>query len=194
VIKLKIERSVIIIDGNSYLKEGMKSNTLVEYKNERYLDLTLELVKSFSDVVVLSRENDIFEGYKEFNINDLDTRLILSLYEGLKRIKNSKALLISINMPLLEKGLLEHMGKIDFSENILVPFANKKIQKLCAIYDKNIVTYLEKMISDKNINFNRLLDEVSVRYIFPEREESFISVESLENYLLIKEKELYNKI
>lgn len=191
---MRIERSVIIIDGNTYLKEGMRSSTLAKYKSERYLDLTLELVKNYSDIVVCGRDYDIVEKYKDFDTNDLDTRLVLSLYEGLKIVKNSKALLLSINMPLLEKRLLEHMGKITFLEDMLIPFANRKVQKMCAIYDKNIMTYLEKMILKKKINFNELLDEVSVRYIFPEREESFISVESLENYLVIKEKELYNKM
>lgn len=193
MIILRIGRSVII-DANTYLKEGMRASNLVEYKNERYLDLTLDLVKSYDDIIVCGRDYNILEKYKKFNMKDLDTRLILNLYEGLKRIKNSKALLISINMPLLEKRLLEHMGRITFSEDILIAFANRKIQKLCAVYDKSIITYLEKMIDEKNMNFNRLLDEVSVRYIFPDREESFISVELLEKYLILKEKELYNKI
>jgi molybdopterin-guanine dinucleotide biosynthesis protein A len=196
---MKIKKSAIILYGMTNFNKEMREKRLIEYKNRRYLELILESVKNYDEIIISNQTNELLGYYNDTKeLISKEMISMISIYKELKEIRNSKALVLSCNMPLVSKSLLDYMGIIDCKEQVLIPFARSKIQSFCAIYDKSILPYLKSMIKNGDKSISNLYNNVSVRYIFPRDEDVFININVIEDYLLLKEKELreyrYNNI
>ncbi|WP_143317404.1 hypothetical protein [Clostridium sp. HBUAS56017] len=196
---MKIGKSAIILYGMAEINKEMRGKKLSEYKDRRYLEIILESVSNYDEIIILNQANEMLRYYnKEKKVTSSEMIAMISIYKALNKIRNSKALVLSCNMPLISKRFLDYMGIINFKEQVLVPFAMSKIQSFCAIYDKAVLPYLKMMIENGNKSFDDLYSNISVRYIFPRNEDVFININAIEDYLLIKEKELsecgYNNI
>lgn len=180
---MSINRSALILCSNNdeFLDESRRK--LIEYKNKRYLEMVVDSVADYEDIVISSSLNRRFRynNFSELRI-DKETLNLLRIYDGLKKCKYQKVLVISCNTPLVGRQILNDLGKINFTEQILVPYAKGKLQKYCAIYDKSILNDLKQIILKRNQTLNDLYENVKVRYMFPKNEEVFANVELIEHF------------
>lgn len=178
-----INKSALILcnSNGTYLDESKRK--LVEYKNKRYLEMVVDSVTDYEEIVVSTSLNMRFKynNFSELKLNN-ETIDMLRIYDGLKKCRHQKVLVISCNTPLVGREILNDLGNINFVEQILVPYAKGKLQKYCAIYDKSILDELKQIILKRNKSLNDLYDDVKVRYMFPKNEEVFTNIELLEHF------------
>lgn len=178
---MRIKRSAIIIYSSARDKKGMRESKVIEYKNERYLEIMRELVKEYDEIVMVDKdESNIFKAGDE---REEEKRILSCIYNTIKNARNNKVLVISSDMPLIKKDLIEFMGRYEFEEDSLIPYVNGELQKLCAIYDKNILDELKEIIESEEVSFKNLFNKISIRYIFPKDESMFISINKIEEYI-----------
>ncbi len=158
----------------------MKNSKLVSYKNERYLEMMSTLLDEYDEIITADM-NDT--GINELDNNrEEEERIIRCIYSALKKASNDKVLVISSYMPLITKELINYMGKIEFEEDILIPYTDNELQKLCAVYTKKVLKDIEYIIENEKVSFSNLFNNISMRYIFPKDKDMFINVDKLEKY------------
>ena len=86
-------------------------------------------------------------------------------------------------MPLISRELLNYMGRIEFQEDVLIPYTEGELQKFCAVYDKKMLNKIEYIIKNQEISFESLFNNISMRYIFPKDKGMFIDIDKLEKYI-----------
>lgn len=177
-----IDKTAIVLYNNVTVKETEGKKDVVVYKNRRYLEMVLDSVINFDEIIIAKEFNNLCDRYglKGSKIEE-DIR-ILNICRALRESRNDEALVISCNTPLISKKLIENMASINFEEDVLIVYAKGKLQPFCAIYKKTVIPYLEEMIAKNIHSIDELLNNISVRYVFPKSEESFISVDTIEEY------------
>ena len=158
----------------------MRYAKLIKYKNERYLEMMNALLDDYDEIITVDMEDVCLSGLYS---RDNDERIIKTIYNALKKAKYDKCLIISLSMPLVTRELLNYMGRIEFQEDILIPYTNNELQKFCAVYDKGVLNKIENIIKNKKVSFESLFNNISMRYVFPKDKSMFIDVDKLEKYI-----------
>ncbi|SFU76853.1 molybdenum cofactor guanylyltransferase [Clostridium sp. DSM 8431] len=171
---MRIDRSAVILYGSTNKK--IKNTKLLEYKNKRYVELTKELVSEYEEILVADKDM-----YK--SIDNEEEKIIRCIYDMVCKAKSDKVFVISSNMPLINKRLVNYMGIIQFEEDILIPYVDESLQSLCAIYNKSILKKLKYIIDNEEISFENLFKSISIRYIFLKDKSMFIGVDEIEEYI-----------
>ena len=179
-----IQKTAIIISSNItyYIKDN--NYELCKYKNERYVDLIKDSLGSYNEVFVYNDDSELFSKYNSTDYNDIYNKLLATdIYEAVSKSKNEKVLIISAKMPLVPMEFFDSIGKIEFSEDALIPFAFGKPQPFCAIYDKKILNRFSNILREQNYSIEKLIKGLNVRYIFPKDDFIFTKVDMIEKYL-----------
>ena len=177
---MRIKRSAIIIYSSSNRKKGMRNVKLTIYKNNRYLEMMKALLDEYSEIITVDT-GDIY--FSNLCNKENEERVIRQIYDALKRAKYDKSLVISLSMPLISRELLNYMGRIEFQEDVLIPYTEGELQKFCAVYDKKMLNKIEYIIKNQEISFESLFNNISMRYIFPKDKGMFIDIDKLEKYI-----------
>lgn len=190
---MKIKRTAIILCGGKNTRMEYKHKGFLVYKNKNFLDIALGAISDFEEIIISCREEKLFEQYKD------RAKIVVDKYDAigpiggictaLKEASFNKALVISCDMPLLNKLDISYIGDAEFNEGILVPMVNGKIQCLCSIFDKKVISDLEVMIENEDYKIKNIYKRVSVRYIFPKNQEMFLNVNTVEDYIKLRKSE-----
>ena len=158
----------------------MRDPKLITYKNERYLEMMKMLLDDYEEIITVDMK-DIY--LNELYNRDNEERVIRYMYDALKKAKYNKSLIISLSMPLVTQALLNYMGRVEFQEDVLIPYANNELQKFCAVYDKGVLNKIEYIIEHKKVSLENLFNNISMRYVFPKDKSMFIDINKLEKYI-----------
>lgn len=85
-------------------------------------------------------------------------------------------------MPFLNKEVLNYLGNYDFHNDALIPVVDGRIQPLCGIYKKDILSTIEKMISEKDYRIKNLLCNIDTKYINIDDKYNFSNINTVEEY------------
>lgn len=173
---MRIDKSAVIIYGSANKKKNVRDNKLLEYKNERYIELTKEIVSEYDEILVADKDMYDSEGSEE-------EKIIRCIYDMVGKAKNNKVFIISSNMPLINKKLVNYMGILKFEEDVLIPYVDESLQGLCAVYNKSILGNLKNIIDNESISFENLFNSISIRYIFLKDKSMFVDVDKIEEYI-----------
>lgn len=187
---MKIKKTAIILCGGRNTRMNYKQKGFLVYRDMSFLEIALCAVSNFEEVIISCRDKSLFEKYKN------KAKIILDEYDeigpiggictALKEASFSKSLIISCDMPLLNKFDISYIGSMDFNEAVLLPMVNGRVQCLCAIYDKMVIPFLEDMINSNEYKIKKLYKNVSVRYIFPKNQEMFLNINTVEEYMKLR--------
>lgn len=111
----------------------------------------IELIDSiFSEVVISSNELDLYEEFGKKIIKDTypGRGPLSGIHSILGFIKTEKFFLISCDMPLINKELINYLINFKSDKYIILPKAEGKIQQLCGIYSKKIFPQVDKLITE----------------------------------------------
>lgn len=190
---MSIKRSAIILCGNRNEEKNYKHKGALIYRDKSLLDISLEAVEDFEEIILIGKDDNLFNKYKgRFQLIEKEFKekdLILALYEGLLRAKSHKVLFLSCNMPYLNKVYINYFGSMDFLEGALIPIINSKIKYTCGVYSKEILKTIKNMLDNKNYNIKDIFKKESVRYIFPRNQEMFITIDTVEDYINLRKME-----
>lgn len=87
------------------------------------------------------------------------------IYSGLAISSCSRAIVVGCDMPFLNIALLNYMTQISPALDIVVPRIGERIEPLCAIYSKNCLVPIHKLLERNELRISELFSVVKVRYV-----------------------------
>lgn len=144
-------------------------------KDQYLLNLVTAKIKTLVNevIVVTSPEQyDLLSGIcnQERIVTDLipGKAAMGGIYTGLFTASNSLCLVVGCDMPLLNLDLIQHIINKAEGYYVAIPRIGEYVEPLHAIYSKNCLPFMSQMITENNLQINRLLKMVNTRYISSE--------------------------
>ena len=126
------------------------------------------------------------KGIKKMFIEDLyDVQApIIGLVSSIKSSKTDWILLLSCDLPLLNKDSLRSLWKSRGEKyDAVIPIVNGYRQPLCGLYRKRIKKELDMYIAKKNLSLNFFLESINCNFIcISDNEQRFINMNTKEDF------------
>jgi molybdopterin-guanine dinucleotide biosynthesis protein A len=90
---------------------------------------------------------------------------LAGIHSGLIASSNSRAIVVSCDIPFVSVSLLEYMARICSKFDVVVPKIGTKTEPLCAVYSKNCLAPIGELLMHNELKIIRLFPMVRVRYI-----------------------------
>jgi molybdenum cofactor guanylyltransferase len=165
----------IILAGGKGIRLG-QGKSLIVIDSQMLLERVYSVIKPLCDEVIVVTGNDQFRELSKLNINArIETDIISDraamggLYTGLVKAKNKYSLAVACDMPFLNGRLLKYMIDEANGFDAAVPQISSYIEPLHAVYSKDCIETLGKILKSGNLSIFQLVQSVKTKYI-PEKE------------------------
>ncbi|MBA4317543.1 MAG: hypothetical protein C0412_04005 [Flavobacterium sp.] len=149
-----IEYTAYILCGGKSTRFGT-DKALVELNGKKIVEIIAdELKKVFSKIVLVTPDAPKYEFLKMECINDVYTGCgpLAGIHTALKHSETEKIFVISCDMPLMKADIIKYIAEYQTDKKIIIPKAGDKKQYLCAVYNKNMLPEVEKLLEQtKNL-------------------------------------------
>ncbi|MFH1662819.1 MAG: molybdenum cofactor guanylyltransferase [Chloroflexota bacterium] len=98
---------------------------------------------------------------------------LVGIYTGLLNSRSDYNFVVACDMPLLNRHLLAYILKEAAGFDIAIPRLGNLVEPLHAVYSKNCIQPIEKLLGEGSFKVKYLLDLVKVRYVEREEIDSF---------------------
>jgi molybdopterin-guanine dinucleotide biosynthesis protein A len=164
---------------SSILLAGGKSSRMGKDKAKLKLDGRLMVLQciarkllTISDEVIVATDG---RRYKNLNVrvkwvDDVypGAGSLVGLYSGLKEASSDYALVVACDMPFLNLELLRYMIALPRDYDILIPRLGDKIEPLHAVYSRNCLPAIARLLEAGHKKIIDLPGKVRVRYLSQE--------------------------
>lgn len=153
--------SGIVIAGGKSLRMG-KDKSSLKYRNQSFLDRAIGLLQNFTGDLIVSTNDKLKNKNVKVQQDAVQNAGPLGgLYTCLPQIKNDRALVIPVDMPLLSVEVLQYLlQQADIRKKITVFQAGGRVQMLTGLYHKDIVPVLKKQLAAGDYKLRNLLQKV----------------------------------
>ena len=151
--KINTNITAFILSGGKSSRIGKNKSFLVFDGKPLIQRLTDLLDSIFSEVVVSSNEPELYEF--------LDKKIVKDIYPGrgplsgihsaLKFTTSDRNFIISCDMPFISSELIEYIIEYKYDASVVIPKADGRIQPLCGIYPKIILSEAELLLSESQV-------------------------------------------
>lgn len=187
--------SGIILSGGKSSRMG-KNKAFIEIDGVPIIQRIHNLFKTlFSEVVIVTNEVELFQNFEAKIHRDLipDRGVLGGLYTGIYYSSFSHAFCVGCDMPFLRGPVIRYLIEKMEGYDVVVPRTEDGLQPLHAIYSKNCLDPMRKIMEQKQFKIIDLYPMVKVN-IVEENEfrsldlsrESFLNVNTPEELRLIK--------
>lgn len=162
-----INKTLAILAGGKSSRMNYNNKALLTYKEKRFIEHIIEAGKDYKEVIIISNN---LEEYKGFNL-----RIVEDIYKGngplsgihsaLINSTTDKVLCIACDMPLITKETLNIIGSYQEEYDVLVPKVSERLQPLCGVYSKNIISKIEEAIKENNNKLQLLIRTLNLKVI-----------------------------
>jgi len=192
----KTKMAAIILAGGKSIRMG-ENKAFIEVDGVPIISRIYSLFKElFEEVIIVTNQKDLFKNLDSRIYTDLvpDKGALGGLYTGIFFSSFQYSFCVACDMPFIKKALVQYLIKNTKDEDVIVPRTSDGLQPLHAIYSKNCLEPIRKIIERgkyKIIDFYRLVrvrivEENDFLLLDPFRE-SFINVNTPEELLYIRE-------
>ena len=98
---------------------------------------------------------------------------LVGIYTGLLNSRSDYNLVVACDMPLLNQRLLAYMLKEADGFDVAIPRLGNMLEPLHAVYSKNCIQAIERLLGEDSLKIDRLLNLVKVRYVESEEIDGF---------------------
>lgn len=170
----------------SFLKLG--SQTIIER-------ITVLMKSIFKEVIIITNTPEEYAFFQLPLYEDIAKGKgpLGGIHSGLTYSKTEKNFVISCDVPLMTKEMIEYIANFKTDKPIIFCEAAGYHQPLAGIYSKKIVSEIEKFISNNEINdrsFHHFLKNVNAEIIHP----GDLSIYNDEIFFNVNKKEDYEKL
>jgi molybdenum cofactor guanylyltransferase len=184
----------IILSGGKSLRMG-ENKAFIEIEGVPIIRRIDALFKElFQEVVIVTNEKELFTNLGSKIYTDLlpDKGALGGLYTGLSFSNFHYSFCVACDMPFIKKSLVEYLIKNVEDADVIVPKTNDGLQPLHAVYSKNCLNPIKKIIERGKYKILDFYDMVKVRIVEEDNfsfldpiGESFINVNTPEELSLI---------
>lgn len=189
----------IILAGGKSSRMGIKKSFL-KLGDKLIIELIADLMKSlFKEVIIITNTPNEYEFLKLVLYKDIyvGKGVLGGIHSGLTHSKTEKNFIISCDIPLMSKEMIEYIINYKTGKSIIFCEAAGYHQPLAGVYKKNVIAKIEKEISGNNKaideSFHHFLKKVNTEIIHPQElpfynDELFFNVNNPDDYKYISSK------
>lgn len=182
----------IILSGGKSSRMG-ENKSFLKIQNETIIERIVKLMKSiFDEVMIVTNSPDEYKFlglplYKDIYKNKGP---LSGIHSGLTHSKSEKNFVISCDVPLMTKEMIEYI--VEYKSDKPIKFCNAAgyHQPLAGVYSKSLIVEIEKLISVGDVpdkSFHHFLKMVEAETICPEslpfyKHEIFFNVNNPKDY------------
>lgn len=177
----KIKIPVVIFAGGKSSRMG-KDKALLPFKGFKTLvEFQYHRLKLIFEDVYISWKSEKVDFEAKSILDDIRFSEIsaptIGLYSSLRYLNNDYIFVISVDSPFFGKEEIEKLfDEVSNKFDIFVPKTENGIEPLISIYNKNILTDIEKMISKNNHRLGKLIKSSNTKYINYDNLDSFTNL------------------
>ena len=179
----------VILAGGKSIRYG-RNKALVEVDGTRLIERVISVMRPlFEDLIIITNTPYEYDYLQLPMHGDLIKGLgpLGGVYTGLEAISSESGFFVACDMPFLQSDLIRHMVEIKGDFDAVIPKVDWKIEPLHAIYSRNCLPAIKRLIDAQGYQIIKFFDNVRVRYM-EEREirsfdlelKSFLNVNSPE--------------
>jgi molybdopterin-guanine dinucleotide biosynthesis protein len=163
----RFDISTAILCGGKSSRMG-QNKAFLEYEDKRFVDRIKSELDGFDEMVISAARQGEYDylGIPVFIDEHENIGPIEGIYQVLKNINNDYVFICAVDMPFIKKELVMYMTEfITTDYDCYVIRDDDRIQPLCAIYSKKILTVIEKQIENGKYRLIDILNNTSTKYI-----------------------------
>ena len=167
----------IILAGGKSLRYG-RNKALVEVDGTRLIERVISVMQSlFEDLIIITNTPREYDYLQLPMHQDVIKGLgpLGGIYTGLETISSESGFFVACDMPFLQNDLIRHMVEIKGDFDAVVPKVDWKIEPLHAIYTRNCLPAIKRLIDAQGYQIIKFFDNVRVRWVKEEEIRSFDS-------------------
>jgi len=137
----------------------LNGKVLVQYSIE-----TLQAV--FEQVVINTNQPEYAQfGLEIWEDTIKDIGPLGGIYTSLQRSHNDYCFVLACDMPFVDSAIVQKIISESNGFDIVIPYTTDGYEPLCALYSKNILPIVQKMISETNYKMQNLIHNVNTKTI-----------------------------
>lgn len=156
----------IILAGGKSSRMG-EDKAFILFRRKMLIEYSLNLVQKFCNPILISANSNEYERFGFPVINDEETGCgpLGGIYSCLQQSDTDWNFVLSVDSPFVESefihSLILHIGNFD----AVVPFSEKGKEPLIALYHKNSLAVIEKMLKSNNFKMHNLLRTINTKFV-----------------------------
>ncbi len=156
----------IILAGGKSTRMGI-DKTLLQLNGQTLLGRSIELIQPFCDSLLISSNNPAHKklGLKTIPDEIYDCGPIGGIYSCLKQSETDWNFVISVDSVFVEPEFVHFLISEIEDFDAVVPIHSKGKEPLIALYHKNSLAEIEKMIQYGNFKMHNLLNFLNIKWI-----------------------------
>ena len=179
--------SAIVLSGGRSSRMGTDKCEL-EYEGQSLINHQIGKMKK------IGIEDIVASGYRgkmcdaKIVADDIMKGPLSGLLKGLMAIKNDRAFVISVDVPLVRLESIKRIIDYSFEKDFDITMLRHRDRRepLIAVYKKNLIDIIRVLLNGDNYSMMKLADMVSYGFVDLDDEDSF--------YLNVNNKDDYNKL
>ena len=171
--------SAIILAGGKSSRLGRDKCDVI-FEGETFLNRQIKKIENLgiSDIYVSGYQGKACD--KKIIKDEYHLGPMSGIYTCIDKIKNDKALVLSVDVPLIpENELIKLIQFAQKSDSLITVLShNEKIEPLIAVYDKRVIPFVNTIIEEKkDYSMKNLMNTVSYdSYVSYESDKCFINI------------------
>ena len=170
--------SGIILSGGKSLRMG-ENKAFLEIDGIPIITRIYDLFKElFQEVIIVTNQKEVFKNFDSKIYHDLmpDKGALGGLYTGIFFSSFQYSFCVACDMPFINKSLVEYLIKNTQNNDVVVPRTKDGLQPLHAIYSKNCLHPIERIIEEGKYKIIDMYKMLRVRVV---EEHEFLSLDPL---------------
>ena len=167
-ISNKVDTGIILCGGQSS-RMSFKNKCLLKLGNKTFIEITIEkLKKIFPHVILVARDQSPYLHLGEKIVTDVYHKRssLTGIHAGLKACPSKYSFIIGCDTPLFKVQLMEFLiSQLTDKCDIVVPKIKGYYEPLGAIYSKDCVPYIEKLLDQKLFKISNIFSLVNTKII-----------------------------
>ena len=185
----------IILCGGKSIRMG-ENKAFIQIEGVPIINRIYDLFKVlFREVIIVTNQKDLFSHFHSKIYSDLipGKGALGGLYTGILLSSFQYCFCVACDMPFIQKPLVQYLIENIDDADVVVPQTKDGLEPLHAIYSKNCVKPIRKMIDEGKSKIVDIYDQVKVKIVdekdflrFDPSGESFINVNTPEELCSIR--------
>lgn len=174
--------SAVILSGGGSSRMGT-DKAFLNFGGKSIIERMIDLCDSiFFEVIISSNKPELYQFAKKKVIQDLipDKGPLSGIHSALHNTNTESIFILSCDMPLVTSELLNYLCDYNTGKQIVLPKAEERIQQLCGVYSKSILTEVENLLSVSQKSVGNL--KGSIYELIEKVETEIVEVDRLEFY------------
>jgi len=178
-----MKKNIALLAGGKNSRMGGFTKSFLKFKDEYFLQRTLEEFNDFHKIVIISNEKNLYKEYQVETFEDLikEKGPLGGIYTALSSIKDS-CFIAACDMPFLDKQkIIEIYDQLD-NYDAVIPMYKGRPQPLCALYNISVLKYIKEAIDNDDLKIMIPLKKAKVKFVEIDDDKLFVNINTPKEY------------